>query len=121
MDATQAASLLQAADNAPGLPGGLPGVGNLGSKLLNSNQIDASSASKEENSSSYMIMSPQGKHIFYPAKAHCFHMEVKVAVLNTISQNYNFFEVKLIPYASLCLGNYLDQIFVKFWVDWRPF
>ena len=63
MDATQAASLLQAADNAPGgLPGGLPGVGNLGSKLLNSNQIDASSASKEENSSSYMIMSPQGKH-----------------------------------------------------------
>ena len=69
MDATQAASLLQAADNAPGgLPGGLPGVGNLGSKLLNSNQIDASSTSKEENSSSYMIMSPQGKHIFYPAK-----------------------------------------------------
>ena len=65
MDATQAASLLQEADNAPG---GLPGVGNLGSKLLDSNQIDASSASKEENSSSYMIMSPQGKHIFYPAK-----------------------------------------------------
>ena len=72
MDATQAASLLQAADNAPGglpgglpgaLPGGLPGVSNLGSKLLDSNQIDASSASKEENSSSYMIMSPQGKHI----------------------------------------------------------
>ena len=44
-------------------------------------------------------------------------MEVKVAVLNTISQNFNFFEVKLIPYASLCLENYLDQIFVKFWVD----
>jgi len=57
MDATQAASLLQTADNAPG---GLPGGGNLGSKLLDSNQIDASSASKEENSSSYMIMSPQG-------------------------------------------------------------
>ena len=67
MDATQAASLLQTADNAPG---GLPGGGNLGSKLLDSNQIDASSASKEENSSSYMIMSPQGKHIlscyFFP-------------------------------------------------------
>ena len=68
MDATQAASLLQEADNAPGglpggLPGALPGVSNLGSKLLDSNQIDASSASKEENSSSYMIMSPQGKHI----------------------------------------------------------
>ena len=62
MDATQAASLLQAADNAPG---GLPGGGHLGSKLLNSNQIDASSASKEENSSSYMIMSPQGKHILW--------------------------------------------------------
>jgi hypothetical protein len=46
--------------------------------------------------------------------AHCFHMEVKMAVLNVISQNYNFFEVKLVPYASLCLGNYLDQIFVKF-------
>ena len=25
--------------------------------------------------------------------AHCFHMQVKVAVLNVISQNYNFFEV----------------------------
>ena len=42
------------------------------------------------------------------------HMEVKVAVLNTISQNFNFLEVKLIPYVSLCLENYLDQIFVKF-------
>ena len=29
--------------------------------------------------------------------------------------------IKLVPYASLCLGNYLDQIFVKFWVDWGPF
>ena len=46
--------------------------------------------------------------------AHCFHMEVKVAVLNAISQNYNFFEVKLISYASLCLENYLDQFFGKF-------
>ena len=49
---------------------------------------------------------------------HCFHKEVKVAVLNAISENYNtisdFFEVKIVPYASLCLGNYLDQIFVKF-------
>ena len=44
-----------------------------------------------------------------------------MAVLNVISQNYNFFEVKLIPYASLCLENYLDQIFEKFQVDWRPF
>jgi hypothetical protein len=26
-------------------------------------------------------------------RAHCFHMEVNVAVLNAISQNYNFFEV----------------------------
>ena len=25
--------------------------------------------------------------------AQCFHMQVKVAVLNAISQNYNFFEV----------------------------
>ena len=47
-------------------------------------------------------------------RAHCFHMKVKVAVLNAISQNFNFFEVKLVPYASLCLGNYLDQFFVKF-------
>ena len=46
--------------------------------------------------------------------AHCFHMEVKVAVLNAISQNYNFFEVKLVPYASLCLENYLDHFFMKF-------
>ena len=34
-----------------------------------------------------------------PPLPHCFHMEVKVAVLNTIRQNYNkvtdFFEVKL--------------------------
>ena len=48
-------------------------------------------------------------------------MEVKAAVLNAISQNYSkisdFFEVKLVPYASLCLGNYLDQIFVKLRVD----
>ena len=40
-----------------------------------------------------------------------------MAVLNAISQNYNkmseFFEVKLVSYASLCLGKYLDQIFVK--------
>ena len=49
--------------------------------------------------------------------AHCFHMEVKVAVLDAISQNYNFFEVKLVPYASQCPENYLDQYFVKFWVD----
>jgi hypothetical protein len=52
-------------------------------------------------------------------------MEVKVAVLNAISQNYkkisDFFEVKLVPYAGLCLGNYLDQFFVKFLVDWWPF
>ena len=45
-------------------------------------------------------------------------MEVKVAVLNAISQNYkkisDFFEVKLVPYASLCLGSYLNTIFVKF-------
>ena len=41
-------------------------------------------------------------------------MEVKVAVLNAISQNYNVFEVKLVPYASLCPGIYLDQFFVKF-------
>ena len=61
MDANQAASLLQAAENAPGVH---PGGGNLGSKSLNSNQIDASSASKEENSSSYMIMSPQGEYIY---------------------------------------------------------
>ena len=27
-------------------------------------------------------------------------MEVKVAVLNAISQNYNFFVVELIPYAK---------------------
>ena len=27
-------------------------------------------------------------------------MEVKVAVLIEISQNHNFFEVKLVPYAS---------------------
>ena len=26
--------------------------------------------------------------------AKCFHMQVEVAVLNAISQNYNFFEVK---------------------------
>ena len=52
-----------------------------------------------------------GGHVPPP---HCFHMEVKVAVLNAISQNYNFFEVKLVPYASLCPGNYLDQFFVKF-------
>jgi hypothetical protein len=25
--------------------------------------------------------------------AHCFHTQVKVAVLNAISLNYNFFEV----------------------------
>ena len=43
-----------------------------------------------------------------PPRAHCFHMEVKVAFLNANSQNYNFFEVKLVPYASLCLENYLD-------------
>jgi hypothetical protein len=52
-------------------------------------------------------------------------MEVKAAVLNAISQNYNkisdFFEVKPVPYASLCLGNYLDKLFVKFLVDWWPF
>ena len=24
-------------------------------------------------------------------------------------------------HCGLCLGNYLAQIFVKFWVDWRPF
>ena len=46
--------------------------------------------------------------------AHCFHMQVKVVVLNAISQSYNFFDVQLVPYASLCLENYLDQIFVKF-------
>ena len=50
--------------------------------------------------------------IFFWEGAHCFHMEVKVAVLNEISQNYNFFEVKLVPYASLCLGNYLDHFFL---------
>ena len=50
----------------------------------------------------------------FSTKAQCFHLEVKVAVLDAISQNYNFFEVKLVPYASLCLGNYLDQFFVKF-------
>ena len=46
--------------------------------------------------------------------AQCFHMKVKVADLNAISQNYNFFEVKLVPFASLCLRNYLDHFFVKF-------
>ena len=62
----------------------------------------------------------KGPSIYYvtPApgggRAHCFYMEVKVAVLNAISQNYKFFEVKLIPYASLCLENYLDQFFGKF-------
>ena len=39
--------------------------------------------------------------------AYCFHMEVKVAVLNAISQNYNFFEVKLVPYAwKLSTGSF---------------
>ena len=33
----------------------------------------------------------------------------------------DFFEVKLVPYASLCPGKYLDQFFMKFWVDWWPF
>ena len=28
-----------------------------------------------------------------PPHTHCFHMQVKVAVLNAISQNYKFFEV----------------------------
>ena len=46
--------------------------------------------------------------------SQCFHMEVKAADLNAISQNYNFFGIKLVPYASLCLGIYLDQFFVKF-------
>ena len=54
------------------------------------------------------VKSPRG------GGAHCFHMEVKVAVLNAISQNYNFFEVKLVPYASLCPRNYLDQLFGQF-------
>ena len=44
-------------------------------------------------------------------------MEVKVAVLNAISQSCNwksdFFEVKLNPYASLCLKNYLDDFFYE--------
>ena len=57
--------------------------------------------------------------------AQCFHTEVKVAVLNAISQSCNwksdFFEVKLVPYASLCLENYANQFFMKFWVDWWPF
>ena len=43
--------------------------------------------------------------------AHCFHMEVKMVVLNAIRQIYNkiydLFEVTLVPYASLCLGNHL--------------
>ena len=51
--------------------------------------------------------------VFEGRGAHCFHMEVKVVVLNAIYQNYNkiadFFEVILVPYASLCLGNYLED------------
>ena len=47
--------------------------------------------------------------LHYSQRAHCFHMEVKVAFLNAISENYNFFEVKLVSFASLCLGN-LDQM-----------
>ena len=47
--------------------------------------------------------------------------EVKVAVFNAKSQNYNFFEVKLVSYASLCLEKYLDQFFMKLWVDVWPF
>ena len=44
-------------------------------------------------------------------------MEVKAGVLNAISQSCNknsdFSEVKLVPYASLCIKNYLDQFFIK--------
>jgi len=48
-------------------------------------------------------------------------MEVKVAVLNAISQKYNFFEVKVVPYASLCPGNHLDQFLGKFELIERHF
>ena len=47
-----------------------------------------------------------------------FHVEVKVVVLNAISQSCNwksdFFEVKLVPCASVCLENYLDQFLWNF-------
>ena len=43
---------------------------------------------------------------------------VKVAVFYEIDSKLWLF---LLPYASLCLGNYLDQSFEKFFVDWWPF
>ena len=47
--------------------------------------------------------------------------EVKVAVLWSISkietQNYDFFESYVFPYASLCLKYYLDWIFDYFLLD----
>ena len=72
-----------------------------------------------------VITGPMWYPTFYKGWTHCFHMEVKMAVLNTISQNCykisDFFEVKLVPYASLCLGKYLDRLFMRFWVDRWPF
>ena len=65
-----------------------------------------------ENETSFETIPKLRQHnfvLFHTHPPHCFHMEVKVAVLNAISQSYNFFEVKQVPYASLCLGNYLDQ------------
>ena len=48
--------------------------------------------------------------------------EVKVAVLWSISkigtQNYDFFQSYVFPYASLCLKYYLDWIFDYFLLDW---
>ena len=43
---------------------------------------------------------------------------VKVAVFYEIDSKLWLF---WLPYASLCLGNYLDQFFEKFLVDWWPF
>ena len=60
--------------------------------------------------------------LFQPGGGTVLRFEVKVAVLSSISkietQNYDFFESYVFPYASLCLEYYLDWFFDYFLLNW---
>ena len=67
------------------------------------------------------IKAPKWKYFCqHGHSTQCFQMVVKVAVQSKLQLKSDFIEVKLVPYASLCLGNNLDQFFMQFWVDWCP-
>ena len=86
--------------------------------LINAKNIDAKSTRLFVLDEADKLMESAFRSDLREIQAQCFHMEVKVAVLNAISQSCSkksdFFEVKLVPYASLCLENYLDQFLMKF-------